>query len=307
MRPYNLPTDQLALYRTSAHGRALARGDDRVAVCIDCHGVHHILRHEDPGSTVFPSTIPKTCGRCHSDAGLMRPRGHDGNPFEEYAAGVHGQALLEHGDSSAPDCARCHGAHGAAPPGVGDVDKVCGQCHAATRAQFLESPHRRVMAAAGLPECASCHGNHRVGRADIALLDTVCLKCHDAKSTAVNLATRMKALHTGASEELERARRTVQRASEVPIYVEDYRARLEEARTSLIESLPAMHSLDLARVEQLTHRARSLGAEVESEVGGKLGEMKWRRVGLGVFWLYLLVTVAILARFRTRAARRESA
>ena len=38
MRPYNLPVDQYAVYQTSHHGRAIARGERRAAVCTDCHG-----------------------------------------------------------------------------------------------------------------------------------------------------------------------------------------------------------------------------------------------------------------------------
>jgi hypothetical protein len=95
----------------------------------------------------------------------------------------------------------------------------------------------------------------------------------------------------------------VDRAKEIPLYVEDYEARIEEGHTSLVESLPAMHSVDLSAVEPLTERARSIGQEVESEVRGKLEGRKWRRVGLLVFWFYLIVTLGTLVRFRRRAMR----
>ena len=65
-----------------------------------------------------------------------------------------------------------------------------------------------------------------------------------------------------------------------------------------------MHSVDLAVVEPLTGRARSIGHEVESEVRGKLEGRKWRRVGLMVFWFYLLLTVAILIRYSRQAGRK---
>lgn len=302
MRPWNLPTDQYALYQTSHHGRRLAQGDDKVAVCTDCHGVHDILATDDPRSRVFPQNVPDTCSRCHSDAALMARYGLSGDPRADYVAGVHGEALLKKGDPAAPGCARCHGAHGAAPPGVGDVDKVCGQCHVKARAHFLDSPHRAAMPAAGLPECASCHGNHRVAAADVSRIESVCRNCHAEGSPPLDLASKMKTLHTGAAEEIEKARELVERAAQVPLYTEDYRARLEEARTALTESLPAMHSLDLDRVESLTQRARSIGTEVESEVNGKLDERWWRRIGLLVFWFYLVVTIAILLRFRARTA-----
>ena len=303
MGPYNIPSDQYALYRTSGHGKALAKGDARVAVCTDCHGAHPILATSDPASPTHPMKIAATCGACHSDQKLMGRYGLTGDPAAEFASSVHGAALLQSGNTAAPTCSRCHGAHGATPPGVGDVDKVCGQCHATTRAQYLDSPHRLGMEKAGLPECASCHGYHGVQRAGIEALDTVCAGCHAAESAPVELARQIRTLYGGAVDQIARARRIVDEAAAVPLHVEDHVARLEEARTALGECLPVVHSLDPDRVEQITARARSIGEEVESEVNGRLEGRAWRRVGLLVFWFYLLVTVGILARFRTRAAR----
>jgi hypothetical protein len=297
MRPYNLPTDQYALYRTSQHGVALAKGDERVAVCTD----------EDALSKVYPRNTPATCASCHSDADLMSTYGLEEDPYAAFLAGRHGEALMKRQDSSSPECSRCHGAHGAAPPGVGDINKTCGQCHTTARAHFLESAHREGMSRAGLPECSSCHGHHEISTADITLLDTVCLECHDEGSAQVELGMQMKTLYTAAEADVEKARRIVARAAEIPLYIEDYTARLEEAHTSLVETLPAMHSLDLDLVDRLSGRARSIGHEVESEVRRKLDGRKWRRVGLLVFWFYLLVTVATLVHFRRRAVRATSA
>ena len=303
MRAYNLPTDQFALYQTSGHGRRLAKGDDRVAVCVDCHGSHDVRRRADPESRVFPANIPGTCGRCHADAALMARYGLKGDVLARYTASVHGRAFLQKGDRSAPDCTRCHGSHGAAPPGVGDVDKVCGQCHTATRAAFLRSPHKDAMDAAGLPECASCHDHHDIQPAEVGLLDTVCVRCHDATSDQVARARTFKRLFEGASAEIEKAKALVDRAAGVPVYVDDYVARLQEARTSLTEAYPLMHALEIRPVEDQTSRAVAIAREVESEVSGKLQGTTWRRVGLLVFWFYLLLTVAVLVRQRRRAER----
>src|SRR5208282_3847725 len=70
MRQYNpsLRTDQLAQYQTSVHGKRLAKGDTKVAVCIDCHSVHGIRPAKDTRSTVNPLNVANTCSRCHSDA-----------------------------------------------------------------------------------------------------------------------------------------------------------------------------------------------------------------------------------------------
>jgi hypothetical protein len=40
-------------------------------------------------------------------------------------------------------------------------------------------------------------------------------------------------------------------------------------------------------------------------VSGKLSERRWRRVGLMIFWFYLLVTIGILVMYRNRAAQAE--
>ncbi|HEU4764475.1 MAG TPA: cytochrome c3 family protein, partial [Candidatus Eisenbacteria bacterium] len=75
MRVYNLPSNQYELYQTSQHGIRLAKGDEGVAVCTDCHGVHEIRPRDDPKSSVFGRNIPATCGKCHGNAAFLARRG----------------------------------------------------------------------------------------------------------------------------------------------------------------------------------------------------------------------------------------
>jgi hypothetical protein len=159
---------------------------------------------------------------------------------------------------------------------------------------------------AGLSECAVCHRNHRIDAAGASLLDSVCVNCHEEGSAQHEIAITMRTLFTTASEEIDQAHLSVERAAAVPLHVEDYQARLEEARTALLQSLPVMHALEVPRVESLTRQARSLAAEVESEVNGKLVGRRWRRIGLLLFWFYLILTVAVLLRFRRRAIAETS-
>ena len=104
MRPYNLPTEQYVIYQTSEHGKALARGEMRAAVCSDCHGAHDVLSPSHPESRVYPRHIPATCAGCHSDKALTPQFGLDPNVVEDYSAGVHGKALILAGNLAAPDC-----------------------------------------------------------------------------------------------------------------------------------------------------------------------------------------------------------
>jgi Cytochrome c3 len=61
MRQYNpsLHTDQLSQYKTSVHGKLFAEGDTKVAVCVDCHGVHGLRPASDPARKFIRSTSGK--------------------------------------------------------------------------------------------------------------------------------------------------------------------------------------------------------------------------------------------------------
>ncbi|MBU0717715.1 MAG: hypothetical protein KJ749_05650 [Planctomycetes bacterium] len=156
MNPYGLRTDQLARYWTSGHGKALAeKGEERVAVCTDCHGTHEVLRSAEPSSSTNPLKVPDTCATCHADKTLMAAFGLPVEPVDEYRRSIHGQLLLEQLDTGAPTCATCHGNHSAMPPGFATVGAVCGQCHQRVAQAFSTSVHAEMEGHKG---CVQCHG-----------------------------------------------------------------------------------------------------------------------------------------------------
>jgi len=278
---------------TSGHGRRLAKGDEQVAVCSDCHGAHAILAASDPASRVFRTNVPQTCGGCHADSTRTGK-----NVFDPYVSSVHGHELLDNANPRAPNCVSCHGAHGAAPPEVGDVGNVCGQCHTAERRYFAAGPHRDALGHGGTSECASCHGDHGIQVAPPGWLASVCTDCHANDSAERALGERLWTAYRSAEEDLEKADALIQRADRVPLVTEDYRARLEQARTYVNEALTAAHSIDEETVTGFTARARSVGTEIQSEIYAKLGNLNMRRLLLIVFWFYLILTVLVLRRFR---------
>lgn len=303
MTPYNLPIDQFALYQISEHGQKLAEGDEEVAVCTDCHGSHEIRSAHDPESPAYASNVPKTCGRCHSDEALMKSYGLPSETIEQFRGSVHGKALLEQANLNAPNCARCHGVHGATPPGVGDVGKVCGQCHASAREYYEGGVHKEAMDAAQILGCASCHGHHLIEPAGSELASQVCQDCHDSDSDAAEIGRKLLALQVAASHEIERAGELIDQAEQIPLDVEDYRARLELAKTHINEAYPAMHSLDLDQVSPYAVSARSEAEDIQKEIYEKLSDIRIRRLGLVLFWFYILLTVAILVRLRRQKLR----
>ena len=302
MRAYNLPVDQYALYQTSGHGLRLKTGDMRVAVCSDCHGAHDILAPSDPASRVFAANIPRTCGRCHGDSTLVKERGIT-NTFALYESSVHAKQLHDKGNLGAPTCVSCHGVHGAAPPEVGDVNKVCGRCHTAERRWFLAGPHHKGMDAAGLGECSSCHNSHDVQPAHSERLGTLCGKCHDAAGPEVAVGKTLDTTYRAAADEVAKADAMIAKAEAVPLRTDDYRARIEEARTYLREALTAGHAVQPEVLANYALRARTVGQEVQHDIHGKLGNIRTSRLLLVVVWFYVLLTANLLRRMRDRAPR----
>lgn len=76
MSKYGLDADVYNLYSLSWHGVDISVYKAKwpttwhnSAVCTDCHGVHNILKTEDPASTVNPANLLATCQKCHPGAG----------------------------------------------------------------------------------------------------------------------------------------------------------------------------------------------------------------------------------------------
>ena len=58
-------------YLDSYHGLAGMRGDQKTAMCVDCHGVHKILPKNYSASTINTKNIVNTCKKCHKNATLV--------------------------------------------------------------------------------------------------------------------------------------------------------------------------------------------------------------------------------------------
>ena len=108
-----IPTNQLALYKQSVHGKALLEKHDAGApACNSCHGNHAALPPET-------SAVSQVCRNCHSNNATL----FDGSP--------HKKAFEAHGW---PECATCHNTHDIKPPTDEMISTaptgLCGSCHA---------------------------------------------------------------------------------------------------------------------------------------------------------------------------------
>ncbi|HLG14458.1 MAG TPA: cytochrome b/b6 domain-containing protein [Blastocatellia bacterium] len=186
-------------YQESVHGKAVAAGSTRAAVCTDCHKSHDIKPPSDAQSAIFKFNVPKTCGQCHE------PVQH------EFDQSIHGQAIAR-GNWQAPVCTDCHGIH-FIKPHIDPTSSVasqavarttCAQCHEGVKlsqefgvagkrvSSYLDSYHGLAskLGSQVVANCASCHGIHNI------------LPSSDPRSTVskTNLVATCGRCHPGASE-----------------------------------------------------------------------------------------------------------
>ncbi len=256
IRQFNpsLRVDQLDQYRTSVHAKRLAAGDSKVAVCIDCHGVHDLRAPSDPRSTVNPVNVAATCARCHADVEYMKGYPIPTDQFAKYNGSIHHEALVVRGDLSAPTCSTCHGNHGAVPPGVDKVQNVCSNCHTFQDQMYEKSSHKKAFQAASLPGCVVCHGNHGITYPTDAKLGTgpeaVCMRCHTPGDKCDQARAALQTNLTGLDEAVKKADQILALADSWGMEVGEARLAQAQARDSLTKARVTIHSFRTDLVDE---------------------------------------------------------
>jgi predicted CXXCH cytochrome family protein len=296
MRKYNpsLRTDQLSQYHTSIHGKRLAAGDTKVAVCVDCHSVHDLRPPSDPRSTVNPVNVATTCARCHADSERMKEYKIPTSQFADYKKSVHHEAMTVRGDLSAPTCTTCHGNHGATPPGASSVANVCSTCHVFQAQLFEASPHKEAFTSAGFPGCVTCHSNHAIVPPTDSLIGTddkaVCSQCHTDGDPGFIAANKIKDQLAQLAAAIDHADQIVSEAERSGMEVSQTRLDLVQARDTLTKARVSIHSVNVERLQQ--EIKPGLAAAAKNYEAGKeaLKERNYRRFGLGLS----LIAIAIV-------------
>jgi cytochrome b subunit of formate dehydrogenase len=199
MEPSGFSVEPYLNYRESVHGKAIAAGDERAAVCTDCHEYHAIQSPKSSSSPINKFNIPQTCGQCH------------GTVSEEFNQSIHGIAL-DRGNWLSPSCTDCHGIHtikthldpSSSVSFKAVASTTCAHCHAGVRLtselgiagkrvqSYRESYHGLAnrFGTTTAANCASCHGVHNI------------LPSSNPKSliSPGNLAKTCGSCHPGASD-----------------------------------------------------------------------------------------------------------
>ncbi len=184
-----------------AHGTKTIGTCGDIPHCSDCHGTHDILPASAARSTVHPSNLKETCGKCHNNIDLIKKYpALESHPLSVYEASVHGK-IGKGGSHSAANCVDCHGTKGSAhqilAPSFKDssiaranIPSTCGQCHKSVERDYWDGIHGKLFrqGETNAPICTDCHGEHGifspsdknspVSRSQLA--GETCARCHNA-------------------------------------------------------------------------------------------------------------------------------
>jgi hypothetical protein len=304
MKKFNpsLRVDQVQEYFTSVHGNRLKGGDQKVATCISCHGVHGIRAPDDPQSTVFPLNVAETCGKCHGDAERMSEYGIAHDQYDKYRSSVHATALYEKHDLSAPTCNDCHGNHGAVPPGINSVANVCGQCHARQAELFRNGPHKEPFDKLQKGECLRCHNNHDIAPPTDQMAGvgpgSACTSCHN-NDKGFAVAQRMGTGLTGLSGRIADANDILARAERAGMEVSHPKFELQEASDGLTQARVLTHTSSADEVEKALGPAMDVANKSYGAGEGAFAELSYRRKGLFVSLVFILF-LALLVYLKIR-------
>jgi len=312
MRSYNpsLPIDQLEKYRTSVHGMRNAKGDAKTAECASCHGSHDIRSAKDVKSKVYASTVPETCAACHSNVNMMKPYKIPTDQYEKYTKSVHGVALLQKHDQGAPACNSCHGNHGATPPGVQSISKVCGTCHALNADLFSKSPHKKAFDERNLPECETCHGNHEILPATDKLLgispDAVCSRCHSdhenvkGYQSAGHMSKMLDSLETVEQSAIN----LVENAEQKGMEISEAKFKLREVRQARLQARTVIHAFNEEQFQTTILQGRTISVAIVQEAKNAVDEYYFRRIGLFIATLIISLVALLLYLYVRRMEKK---
>ncbi len=310
----SLPTDQLAKFKDSPHGRTLLEmHDDRAPSCVSCHGVHGIRPAKDPQSMVYRQRVPETCGACHADpkimAGFTRADGSamPTTQLAEYRTSVHGHALLDRGDLGAPACNTCHGNHAASPPGVAQVSRSCSLCHSANASLFDGSKHKHAFDQHNWPECGQCHSNHAIAKTHDSMLGTgrgqLCGDCHReyAKENpeCIKTADYFHETITRMDDATKKFHAAAEKLAAKGLDVEPINNELTELTDTLKKSRTYVHSFSQNSFQQIAAPGEQAIQRTDALVTKAHEEYKYRQIGLAVsIGLIGLLMLALYLKLR---------
>jgi hypothetical protein len=321
MALYSLATDELALYRVSAHGIAvLKEGKTDAAVCSDCHHAHGILPSHDRRAPTAPTNQPATCAQCHADPEMMAKADLPHDTVDRFLGSVHGHVLVDDDARGAPACADCHGAHGARPPGARDLVHVCDRCHAATGDLYRASVHGQSeemncktchVDEKGRDyhrsDCTACHGAHSIRRADDAMFlgdePGKCGHCHREPDASHEFIAAVREGKEHLRQALRETRADCERLRERGLFLENEEGFLRESQRALVAARPKVHAADIEAMRRHFDDGAHRQEQARALIKKQERVLRDRGLVLGGIAAFLVMFAAVLG-VRLRELRR---
>ncbi len=313
MALFSLATDELALYRVSAHGIAvLKRGSTNAAVCSDCHGAHGILASHDRRAPTAAINQPATCARCHEDEAMMTAAGLPTDTVARFRNSVHGRLLINEYGRGVPACADCHGAHGARPPGARDLVHVCDRCHSATGDIYRASVHgrsdemncrtchtdekgRQFDRAA----CTACHDTHSIRVANDSMFEGDvpghCDHCHREPGEAQEFVRTVREGKRILRERMSQTREDSDRLRQRGLFLDNEASFLRESERALVSARPILHSMEIETMRRHFDDGARRQEQARELIGKKERVLRDRSLVLGAIAAFLLMLVSVLS------------
>jgi cytochrome b subunit of formate dehydrogenase len=182
--------NDLETYTAGVHGHGLFKSGLQVtAVCADCHGSHGIYYSSHTKSSLHPSRVAATCGKCHR---FIEERLQASVHARGNGAGTHSDREAPGGKGKRkPSCTDCHQGHDQLNPDSPafrlQLPYRCGNCHANLSNSYAMSIHGELTELGYGPaaKCSDCHGAHDIlpmtdaaSRLAPANRAETCGKCH---------------------------------------------------------------------------------------------------------------------------------
>lgn len=160
---------------------------------------------------------------------------------------------------------------------------------------FQKSTHRVAFQSAGLPGCVVCHNNHGITHATDAKLGTgpqaVCMRCHKPGDICDQQRGEILGSLTSLDSAINNADKLLNIAESSGMEVSQARLDEDQAHDALTKARVTIHSFKKELIDQDVQAGLKI-AEKNLQAGqAALAERDYRRKGLGVALVFILLTV----------------
>jgi predicted CXXCH cytochrome family protein len=165
---------------------------------------------------------------------------------------------------------------------------------------YRESVHAELFTMLGRPGCATCHNNHDIHEATDELLGlgegAVCSQCHQEGVGGGPLAATMRSLIDSLHWAYEAADSLLSQAEYSGMEVSEALFELQGAQTALVLARTAVHTFNVLAVEEEVVDGLEIAAHAYTRGEELLDELQFRRLGLAISSVVILVLIVGLVR-----------